>query len=227
MKVITGISPELLEFLKILKENNNREWFNERKAEFTEIQEHTKTQFNLLFGALKVHDDVDRVKIFRIYRDIRFSKNKTPYKSHFSGSFHRRKPELRGGYHLHIQPNDKSYIAGGFWNPSKEDLLRIRKEFEMDADEMRAILADKKFKEIWGGFIGEELKTAPKGFDKEHPAVDLIRKKQFVFKKSFTDAQVLDPKFIENADTSFKIIRPYFDYMTDVLNSNLNGESVL
>lgn len=227
MKVITGISTDLMDFLKELKDNNTREWFTERKTEFNRIQEHTKTQFNLLFGALKVHDDVDHLKIFRIYRDIRFSKNKTPYKNHFSGSFQRRKPELRGGYYLHIEPHNKTYIAVGFWNPSKEDLFRIRKEFEMDDDAIRTIMSDPKFKETWGDFTGEELKTAPKGFDKEHPAIDLIRRKQFVFIKFYTDKQVLNPNFMEQVDTSFKIIRPYLDYMTEILNTDLNGESLL
>ena len=226
MEVISGFSEELLEFLKQLKENNHRDWFNEHKSEFTKIKDQTETQFNLLFGALKVHDDVERLKIFRIYRDIRFSKNKTPYKIHFSGSFHRRKPELRGGYYLHIEPNDNSFIAGGFWNPSKEDLLRLRREFELDADEMYGIMEDEKFKSIWGNLSGDELKTSPKGFDKDHNNIDLIRKKQYIFRRQFTDAQVLDPKFLEEVDTSYKIIRPYFDYMTDVLNTTINGEAV-
>lgn len=226
MEVISGFSEELLEFLKQLKENNHRDWFNEHKSEFTKIKDQTETQFNLLFGALKVHDDVERLKIFRIYRDIRFSKNKTPYKIHFSGSFHRRKPELRGGYYLHIEPNDNSFIAGGFWNPSKEDLLRLRREFELDADEMYGIMKDEKFKSIWGNLSGDELKTSPKGFDKDHNNIDLIRKKQYIFRRQFTDAQVLDPKFLEEVDTSYKIIRPYFDYMTDVLNTTINGEAV-
>ena len=226
MEVISGFSEELLEFLKQLKENNHRDWFNEHKSEFTKIKDQTETQFNLLFGALKVHDDVERLKIFRIYRDIRFSKNKTPYKIHFSGSFHRRKPELRGGYYLHIEPNNNSFIAGGFWNPSKEDLLRLRREFELDADEMYGIMKEEKFKSIWGNLSGDELKTSPKGFDKDHNNIDLIRKKQYIFRRQFTDAQVLDPKFLEEVDTSYKIIRPYFDYMTDILNTTINGEAV-
>lgn len=146
---------------------------------------------------------------------------------HFSGSFHRKKPELRGGYYLHIQPNDESFIAVGFWDPSKEDLLRIRKEFEMDDEEIRSIIGEKKFREVWGHFTGDELKTAPKGFDKEHKAIDLIRKKQFIFTKKYTDAQVQAPKFLEDVNGAFKAIRPYFDYMTDVLNTNINGELLI
>lgn len=223
----TAFSKDLLEFLKQLKENNDRDWFNEHKPEFTKLQTGAKHTFDTLFETLKTHDDVDRLKVFRIYRDVRFSKNKTPYKTHFSGSFHRKKPELRGGYYLHIQPNDESFIAVGFWNPSKEDLLRIRKEFEMDDEEIRGIIGNKKLQKVWGHFTGDELKTAPKGFDKEHKAIDLIRKKQFIFTKKYTDAQVLSPNFLEEVNASFKAIRPYFDYMTDVLNTNINGELLI
>ena len=105
------------------------------------------------------------------------------YKTHFGGSFHRKKPELRGGYYLHIQPDNESFIAVGFWEPNKEDLMRIRKEFEMDDEEIRDILRNKTFKSTWGDFVGDELKTAPRGFAKDHPAIDLLRKKQFIFIK--------------------------------------------
>lgn len=134
---------------------------------------------------------------------------------------------MRGGYYLHIQPNNESFIATGFWNPNKEDLLRIRKEFEMDDSEMRDILNDKTFKETWGSFTGDELKTAPKGFNKEHSAIDLIRRKQFIFVKKFTDKDVLEDDFLENVNEAFIKIRPFFNYMSDVLTTNLNGESLL
>lgn len=222
-----AFSNELLDFFKQLKANNDRDWFNTHKSEYKNLETEAKENFNALFEALKVHDDVDRVKVFRIYRDVRFSKNKTPYKIHFSGSFHRKKPELRGGYYLHIEPNDESFVAVGFWDPSKEDLLRIRKEFEMDDGEIRAIIGDEKLKTIWGDFKGDELKTSPKGFDKEHKAIDLIRKKQFIFSKKYTDAQVVSPKFLGEVNEAFKAVRPYFDYMSDVLNTNINGEPLI
>ena len=176
---------------------------------------------------MNAHDKIEKIKIFRIYRDVRFSKNKLPYKTHFGGSFARHKPELRGGYYLHIQPNNESFIATGFWDPNKEDLLRIRKEFEMDDSEIRAILNNKTFKATWGGFVGDELKTAPRDFDKQHPAIDLIKRKQFIFTKKYSDKEVLSEDFLNEVNTSYKIIRPYFDYMSDVLTTNLNGESLL
>lgn len=227
MTVPTAFSNDLLDFLKLLKENNDRDWFNEHKKEFKKLEVDAKRNFNRLLDLLKTHDDVDRLKNFRIYRDVRFSKNKAPYKTHFSGSFYRRKPALRGSYYLHIQPNNESFIAVGFWDPSKEDLIRIRKEFEVDDEDIRAIINEKSFKRIWGNLLGEELKTAPRGFDKEHKAIDLIRKKQFLFTKNYTDAQVISPSFIEDVNASFKAVRPYLDYMSSVLTTNINGEPLI
>ncbi|MBO6880259.1 DUF2461 domain-containing protein [Winogradskyella sp.] len=223
----TTIPKETLTFFKKLATNNDRDWFNEHKPEFKAIETKVKAAYNYLGELMNSHDQIEKIKIFRIYRDVRFSKNKLPYKTHFGGSFARKKPELRGGYYLHIQPNDESFIATGFWEPNKEDLLRIRKEFEMDDSEMRTILNDKAFKETWGGFVGDELKTAPKGFDKEHPAIDLIRRKQFIFTKKYKDKDVIAEGFLEEVNDDFKKIRPYFDYMSDVLTTNLNGESLL
>tara|TARA_R110002096_G_scaffold105525_2_gene232201 strand:- start:6072 stop:6752 length:681 start_codon:yes stop_codon:yes gene_type:complete len=223
----TTLQKSVFSFFKKLEKNNNRDWFNENKPEFKAIEGEVKLFYNAILENLNKHDDIDKLKIFRIYRDVRFSKNKLPYKTHFGGSFHRTKPKLRGGYYLHIQPNNESFIATGFWEPAKEDLLRIRKEFEMDDSDIRNILNNKKLKSTWGGFVGDEVKTAPKGFSKDHKAIDLIRKKQFIFTKKFTDKDVLDENFIHQVDGAFKVIRPYFDYMSDVLTTDLNGVSLI
>ncbi|WP_298901798.1 DUF2461 domain-containing protein [uncultured Psychroserpens sp.] len=220
-------SKEILDFFKKLEKNNDRDWFNEHKKEFKSNETKAKEAYKYLYETINKHDVVDNFKLFRIYRDVRFSKNKLPYKTHFGGSFHRKKPELRGGYYLHIQPNNESFIATGFWEPNKDDLLRIRREFEQDDNEIRDILSDKTFKSIWGDFVGDELKTAPRDFDKDHPAIDLIRKKQYIFTKKYTDKEVVSDNFINDVDASFKAIRPFFDYMSDVLTTNLNGESII
>ncbi|MCF7568692.1 DUF2461 domain-containing protein [Sabulilitoribacter arenilitoris] len=223
----TLVLKSALTFFKKLEKNNNRDWFNENKPEFKTIEADIKKVYNSILETLNTHDDIDKLKMFRIYRDVRFSKSKTPYKTHFGGAFHRTKPKLRGGYYLHIQPNNESFIATGFWEPAKEDLLRIRKEFEMDDTEIRKIINNKKIKNIWGNFVGDEVKTSPKGFSKEHKAIDLIKKKQYIFVKKYTDKDLLLPNFINDVNASFKAIRPYFDYMSDVLTTDLNGVSLV
>ena len=222
----TTIPQEAFTFFKKLEKNNNRDWFNERKPEFKQIEAEVKQFYNELLKKIQEHDEVDKLKMFRIYRDVRFSKNKAPYKTHFGGSYNRIKPKLRGGYYLQIAPGD-SFIATGFWNPEKEDLLRIRKEFELDATEINDILNDKSFKNIWGAMVGDAVKTAPKGFNKEHENIELIRRKQFMFIKKYTDKEVLSADFMDEVNTAFKSIRPYFNLMSDILTTDLNGVSLI
>ena len=221
------ISKNIFNFLEALKNHNNREWFKSNISTFRTVESEVKNFHSHLYDQLNQSDSIDNFKVFRIYRDVRFSKNKTPYKTYFSGSFHRTKPELRGGYYLHLAPNNESFIATGFWNPDKEDLMRLRKEFEIDADEFRAIIAEPRFKANWGPLMGNELKSSPRGFAKQHPNIDLIRKKQFIFKKAYTDKEVLSDQFLQEVIYSFMVIRPYFDYMSSILTTNLNGEPIL
>ena len=221
------LSNDIFIFLKTLMDHNNREWFKEHISIFRTAESNVKLFYSQLYNQLNRVDSIDNYKVFRIYRDVRFSKNKTPYKTHFSGSFHRTKPELRGGYYLHLAPNNESFIATGFWNPNKEDLFRLRKEFETDAEGLRAIIAEPRFKDVWGPLEGDELRSAPRGFDKLDQNIDLIRKKQFIFSKKYTDKEVLSERFTLEVIDSFKAIRPYFDYMSSVLTTNLNGESIL
>ena len=223
---MSGISSKVFQFFSKLAKNNNREWFECRKTEFKALESEVKIFVKEIESALQEHDKIEKAKIFRIYRDVRFSKNKSPYKTHFGMAFHREKPPLRGGYYIHLEPNN-SLLGVGVWGPSAADLFRIRKELEVDAAELREIMADPTFKSYWGTLQGDEVKTAPKGFNKEHPNIDLIKKKQYTFHHCLSDQQVFDPNFSELIDDHFQNIRPYFDYMSSVLTTDLNGESIL
>lgn len=222
----TLITKDTLDFLNELKRNNNREWFEEHKPKFKSLETGVKEFYNSLMDKMKEHDDIEKLKVFRIYRDVRFSKDKTPYKTHFAGSFSRAGAELRGGYYLQIKPGE-SFVAAGFWQPNSKDLLRIRKELEHDVSAFREIINEPSFKKTWGELVGDEVKTAPKGFNREDPNIDLIRKKAFIFVRKFTDKEVLSKDFIDEVNNSFKEIRPYFDMMSEILTTNLNGESLL
>ena len=221
-----AIPKNTISFLKELKLNNNREWFNENKDQFNTIQSQVKIFAQEVNDSLNVSDNIEKIKIFRIYRDLRFSKDKTPYKKNIGMAFHRAKPELRGGYYLEISA-DESFIAVGFWNPNKEDLLRIRKEIEIDGQEFKRIINQKKIKDIWGDIIGDEVKTSPKGFNSDHEHIDLIKKKQFIFIKKLKDEDILDEKFQKELVNYFASIRPFFDYISEVLTTNLDGESII
>lgn len=221
------LSQSNLDFLIQLEKNNNRDWFTEHKKRYE--KEHAQiVQFaDELLAKMNQHDLIEtptgKKSLYRIYRDVRFSKDKSPYKSHWSGGFSRATKQLRGGYYFHIQPNGQSFIGGGFWNPNKEDLQRIREDIALDSSELQGILADPNFVNTFGKLEGEQLKTAPKGFEKDHPAIDLLRFKQFIFGRNFTDAEVLQPNFVDVANDTFKKMRPFFDYMSDVLTTDANG----
>ena len=109
------INPEVFKFYRALEKNNNREWFEPQKKRFKVLEAEIKAFNDGIKTGLEESDEIEKVKIFRIYRDVRFSKNKAPYKTHFGISFHRKKPNLRGGYYLHVAPQN-SFIATGFWN---------------------------------------------------------------------------------------------------------------
>ena len=221
-----ALNPDIFSFFSELEYNNTREWFEPQKARFKALEGEMKQFASVLTSAMNEHDSIDKFKLFRLYRDVRFSKDKTPFKTHFGISFHREKPALRGGYYLHIKPGD-NFIATGFWNPEKDDLKRIRKEMELDADEFRELMAQPSFKSVWGTLEGEEVKTAPKGFSKEDPNIDLIRKKAYLFTKKYSDKEVLAKDFLQKVNADFKAVRPFFDYMSSVLTTDLNGVSLL
>ena len=224
--VMNTINPDVFVFYKALAKNNTREWFEPQKARFKALEAEVKAFNDEVKAGLEETDEIEKVKMFRIYRDVRFSKNKTPYKTHFGVSFHRKKPQLRGGYYMHIAPGD-SFLAAGFWDPNPADLLRIRKELEMDAEELQDIISAPDFKKTWGTLEGDTVKTAPKGFAKDHPDIELIRHKQFLFIKKFDDKTVLSSKFKNQVINDYTAIRPFFDYMTSVLTTDLNGVSLL
>ena len=223
----TQISKSVFNFLKDLKENNHRDWMQEHKKTYQANEKLLKAFYAEIETALNITDQIDKRKVFRINRDIRFSKDKTPYNVHRSVSFSRAGAHRRGGYYLRLEPGN-SLMAGGFFGPEPKDLLRIRKEFEMDGDTIRDILSEKRFKAAFGGFNQEyAVKTAPKGFSKDDPNIDLIRLKSYFVTHSFSDKEVLSANFKENLMKHFLLLRPFFDYMSEVLTTNLNGESLI
>lgn len=224
------ISKSTLTFLNNLKKNNNRPWFNENKDKYLAAYEDAQRFGEALLHELSKHDQLVQVTgkemLMRIYRDTRFSNDKTPYKTHFAGGFKRDTKLLRGGYYFSISPGN-SVIAGGFWGPNSADLKRIREGISRHATPLRKAIAAKRFKETFGALYGEEVKTAPKGFAKDHPEIDLIRKKQFLVKREFTDREILSPEYTKEAVKTFKAMRPFFDYMSEVLTTDANGEIIV
>ncbi|MCA4777365.1 DUF2461 domain-containing protein [Empedobacter stercoris] len=209
-------------FLKQLEKNNNRDWFNKHKNEFDTAKAEADLIFNAIYQELSKKEELEPLKIYRIYRDVRFSNDKTPYKIHFSAQSGRKKPHNRGGYYFHIQPNH-NFIGIGFWGPERDDLLRIRKDIEV-SDELEKILQSKTLIKEFGEMQGEEVKSAPKGFSKDHERIALLRKKQYLFIKNFTDEEVLAEDFPKKVAKSIQVLQPFLNYMTEVLTTDENGQ---
>jgi uncharacterized protein (TIGR02453 family) len=221
-----NIEKSSIKYLKDLSKNNNREWFHENKDRFTEANNNMKAFLAELEIQMNKIDEIDKTKLFRIYRDVRFSKDKTPYNIHFSMSMSRAGADKRGGYYLRITPGG-SVVACGFFNPEPKDLKLIRNHIAADDKPLRKILKSKKFIDNFDQLEGEKLKTSPKGFDKDHPAIDLLRHKAFLTHKYYKDVNVTSDDFMKEVVKSWKAIRPFFDYMSNILTHDLNGVSLL
>jgi uncharacterized protein (TIGR02453 family) len=226
---MTRISKNNLSFLNDLKKNNNRDWFTDNKELYTANRESIILFADDLLDKVKTHDNIETVSgkksLHRIYRDIRFSKDKTPYKTIWSGSFKRATKLLRGGYYFHIEPGN-SFLGGGFWGPSSGDLKLIRNNILDYGDELKTIINSTDFITNFGKLEGDQLKTAPKGFDKEHEHIDLLRFKQLIVVKRFTDEEVLSNEFSSLLSNGIKAMRPFFDYMSEALSTDSNGEKL-
>jgi len=218
------------DFLKDLKENNHKEWFQENKDRYEASREEMIAFAEDVLNKVREFDIIDtpsgKKSLYRIYRDVRFSKDKTPYKSYWSGSFSRAGAERRGGMYFGIEPNN-TMIGGGFWGPNKEDLLHIRKQLEADASPLEEVLHSAEFKEYFGIMEGEQLKTSPKGFDKMHPNVALLRYKQYLVMKKFNDKEVLSPHFSNVLAEGFRKMLPFLNCFTEYLTTDMNGESIV
>lgn len=225
-----AIERPTLDFLKALSRNNDREWFQKNKARYTSSLVNVTSWLDELIGEMNKHDRIQtksgKESLYRIYNDVRFSADKTPYNPRFAGHLKRVKPTLRGGYYFWVKPGE-SRVGCGFTYPNSEDLLRIRQDIDVNFSEWRKLLKSKKIQTVFGDMQGDHVKTAPKGFPKDHPAIELLRYKQFWFERSFTDQEVLAKDFTKRVNETYKAIRPFFDYMTEVLTTDLNGESIL
>jgi len=220
------ISTQNLEFLVELGINNNREWSTANKKRYTKAHEEMVSFAEELMAEMKKHDNLvdmsGKKSLFRIYRDVRFSEDKSPYKNYWAGSMTRDTPYLRGGYYFRIE-QDKSFIASGFWNPNASDLKLIRDHISLDPEPLRKILASKDFIETFRELEGEQVKTAPKGYSKDDPAIDLLRYKQMIVTKPYSLKEMTSSGFTKKMVNDYLRIRPFLDYMSDILTHDVNG----
>lgn len=215
-----SIEPSTLTFLNTLARNNNREWFNENKNKniYLDAKEDVDLFIeNLIQEVSEFDEDILKIDpkkaVFRIYRDVRFSKNKTPYKKHFGASLGMKKGKKTSGYYLHIEPG-QSFLAGGVYQPEPSDLKMIRNEIAASGQELLEILENENFRNNFRGLsIENKLQRVPAGFEKDHPMAEYLKLKSFIVTHPVSDEQLLDKNAAKNFATIFKSIKPLNDFL--------------
>lgn len=213
-----------LDFLKKLNRNNNREWFDKNKGKFLAIKEDFEDFVSdllhemITFDASLAGQDPKKL-IFRIYRDVRFSKDKRPYKNHMSAAF---SPVGKGmgkpGYYFQLEPGNKSFAGIGLFQPVPEYLAKIRQEIDYNGDRLETIFKEKKFKGNFKKFWdGDALKTAPKGYPKDHTHADWIRLKSFIVLHEFKDTEVANKNFLKKLSEVMRSAKPLNDFLADAI----------
>jgi uncharacterized protein (TIGR02453 family) len=213
---MSTITRETLQFLHQLSQNNNKPWFEKNRAKY----EMARTEY-LAFIAMviegvrkmEVIPDKDPVKyIQRIYRDIRFSKNKAPYKSHFSSIIDRGDEMKNSPVYIQIQPGN-SMIGGGLWDPSGDTLKKIRQEIDYNSKSLKKITSTKEFQKYFGKISGAKLTRHPKGYEADNPNIELLKHKQFFVQRSFDDELVLSKDLIPEVLKTYKAAMPFLYYL--------------
>lgn len=217
------ISKESLKFLDDLKKNNNRDWFQLQKVRYDSYKKEYYQLVQDFLDDMKSKDESLRnleVKncVFRVNRDIRFTKDKSPYKTHMGiwmspGT----KNTNLAGYYLHIEKG-ASFIAAGVYSPENEDLKKIRKEIAFFYDELETIVNDKKFKDAFGELDrNNSLKNAPKDFEKDHPAIEFLKLKSFTASEKIDDKLLSDPDFVKKISEKLILLKPLMQFLNRAL----------
>lgn len=218
------ISKNTFTFLSQLKKNNNRDWFEKNKQRYLDMKAEIEDFVTVMLKELSKSDpEYAKLKskdcVFRIYRDTRFSKDKRPYKTNIGASINKGGKKASGpGYYLHIEPGG-SGLAGGVWMPSGEELRKIRQEIDYNSKEIKKILNAKAFKDYFGGLESSyRVKTSPRGYDNDHPDIELIRLTSYITWHSFTDKEVMNPNFIKEVAKGAKVMRPLIQFLETALD---------
>lgn len=209
----------ILSFLSELGANNNKEWMDANRGAYLQAKADFEALVNVLLRNLQAIDPgLNRLTgkdcIFRINRDIRFSKDKSPYKHNFGASIAEGgKKSLNAGYYLHIQPGDESFFGGGLYMPAGAQLKKVRQEIDYNAPELLKIVTAEDFKQAYGRIQGEKLSRAPKGYDPHHPNIEFLKLKSYVALHKLSDDDIKSPKLIENLTHNFQVLKPFIDFL--------------
>lgn len=213
------IQQETLAFLKKLDKNNNKAWFDKNRTQYEAAKKDILAFTQSLLQEMVAFEPslqgmAAKDCVFRIFRDVRFSKNKAPYKNNLGcyiapGG----KKSTKAGYYMHIQPNGQSFLAGGMYLPENNLLKLIRQEIDYNTEEFKKIIESKSFKKTFGTIQGEQLKNPPKGYDKDHPEIALLKFKSYTAWHKISDEDVIDKKFLKTCVAVFKELYPFNQFL--------------
>lgn len=219
------LTKKTLAYLSDLKKNNDRSWFLEHKDAYLSAKEEFEGLVGELIERISAFDPTvkgldARKCVFRIFRDARFSKDKSPYKTNFGAHISAKDKKFpeRAGYYLHVEPGN-CFLGGGCYMPSAPWLKAIRAAIAEDGNFFRRLIAAPAFKKQFGTMEGETLKTAPQGYPADHPHIDLLRHKNFLAMRKLKDAELLAPGFAKEAAAAFKALVPFERFLNDVLEA--------
>lgn len=215
------LEPQTLKFLTALKKNNNKPWFDAHRAQYEAARIDFQNFIQLVIEALGKSDPsvaglTARDCLFRINRDIRFSNDKTPYKTNFGASI---KPGGRksglSGYYFHLEPGG-SFAGGGLWMPDNAALKKMRQEIDYNWEEFGAIMGEKNFRKTFGDLYrgeGISLSTTPKGYERDNPAIEYLKLKSFIAEQSLADDELTKATLHKKTVTAFETIQPFIHFI--------------
>ena len=218
------IQPSTLQFLKSLHKNNNREWFLKNKANYESYKDNFLNFVEESLSGIRKFDPslnelLPKQCVFRINRDVRFSKNKEPYKNNFGASFSKGAKKInKAGYYFHLEPG-ASFIGGGLWMPEAPDLQKIRQEIDYTYKEFNSIINNAKFKNTFGSLTTEaKLTRPPKEYDMDNPAIEYLKLKSFTAIVPIADKELLDANLVKQTLTVFKTLSPLVQFLNNAID---------
>jgi uncharacterized protein (TIGR02453 family) len=218
------LQPSTITFIQNIIENNNKPWFDKNKQAYTAAKEDFETVVTSILAGLSEIEPLFKEQkakdcIYRIFRDVRFSKDKTPYKGHFGAYFStggRKSPGA--GYYLHVEPGGKSFVGGGLWAPEGPLLKAVRQEIDYNFSEFTKIVEDKKFIKTFGKINGEQLKTLPQGYAADNSAIEYLKFKSFTAGHNLPDTELTSKKYIKTVLDVFSTIHPLIMFLNRSLS---------
>jgi len=213
------LQPETITFLKQLAKNNNKPWFDKHREDYAAAKENFESIVDEILKGLAVAEPFFKEQkakdcVFRIFRDVRFSKDKTPYKPNFGAFFSRGGRKFPGaGYYLHLEPGNKSFAGGGLWMPEAPMLKAVRQEVDYGFKEFKGIIDNKKFKSLFKNVEGEQLKTLPQGYTEDNPAIDYLKMKSFTVMHNLPDENLNGKGLVKKTGEIFTTMRPFIDFI--------------